>query len=84
MRRLTGEYGAKENLVPVNNSPGAWAEESYKLAVTEVYTFGPDSGSREKSIALSTRYKENAGRVAERRAVEAGLRIAAILNRELR
>ena len=84
VRRLTGEYGAKGSLVPVNHSPPAWAEESYKLAAAEVYTFGPDSGSREKSIVLSGRYKENARRVAERRAVEAGLRIASILNRDLR
>lgn len=83
-QKLVGEYKTKTILGPVDRSPARWAQESFDLARSDVYTFGTASGSREKSIALSAGYLENARRIARQRAVQAGLRIASILNLELR
>ena len=82
-RNLVSEYRAKGPSEPRNGSPAVWAEESYNLARSGVYTFGKASGSKAKSIVLSSRYKDKAKQVARRRAVEAGLRIASILNQKL-
>jgi len=82
-RNLVSEYRAKGLSVPGSDSPERWAEESFNLAKTEVYVFGLASGSKQKSIALSARYRDQAKLVARQRAVEAGLRIASILNQKL-
>jgi len=80
---LVGEYGAKGSLKPFNDTPAQWAEESFHF-VTDVYSFGRASGSKEKPVLLSSRYKSNARRIARGRAVEAGLRMASILNQKLK
>jgi hypothetical protein len=64
--------------------PKKWVEESFKLDQTVVYTFGPETGSREHPIALPNGYVENAASIAEQRIAAAGYRLAAVLNDLLR
>jgi len=82
-RNLAGEYRAKGSTRALNEAPASWADEGFQLVVKEVYSFGRSSGSKEKPIALSSRYRSRARRFARQQAAEAGLRIAAVLNREL-
>jgi len=81
---MVGEYGAKGSLKPFNGTPAQWAEESFHFVTNDVYSFGRASGSQEKPVLLSSIYKSNARRIARRRAVEAGLRMASILNQKLK
>lgn len=82
-RILQSEYEEKTGGPEVKAGPEGWAEEGLKLASSVVYSFGIGSGSRSKPIALSKGYRERAREAARRRAVDAGLRMAEILNREL-
>jgi hypothetical protein len=84
VRTLEGEGVTKETASDLMASPERWAREGFQLARSVVYGLGSGAGSQEKPINLSMAYRERAGEAARRRAVEAGLRIAAILNRELR
>jgi hypothetical protein len=64
--------------------PEKWIEEGYKLAVTEVYTFGNETGTREKPLPLPPGYEANASKVAQQRIAIAGYRLAAVLNEKLK
>jgi len=63
--------------------PKKWVEEGFDLAKREVYTFGPETGSREHPLPLPAGYEENARRVARVQLAKAGFRLAAALNAKL-
>jgi S1/P1 Nuclease len=68
----------------IAENPRKWIDESFKLDITAVYTFGPQAGSREHPITLPNGYVENATNIAEQRIAAAGYRLAAVLNDLLR
>jgi hypothetical protein len=68
----------------IEKNPKKWIEQGYQLSRTEVYTFGLETGSREKPISLPDSYVENAKRVAQAQIATAGYRLAAVLNDRLR
>jgi hypothetical protein len=65
-------------------NPKKWIEEGYRVAVTQVYTFGLETGSREHPIPLPESYVENAKRVARAQIAMSGYRLAAVLNDRLK
>jgi len=81
-------YAAKATAVyPARHragNPRQWVAESLRLDTTDVYTFGPEAGSREHPIPLPSGYVENTTRVSVRRIAAAGDRLAAVLNGLLR
>jgi S1/P1 Nuclease len=77
---VTAAYPAPRR---TEKNPKKWIDESYKIAVREVYTFGNQTGSREQPIRLSEAYVENSKRVAREQIAKAGYRLAAILNESL-
>lgn len=68
----------------LSKNPKKWIEEGFELAKSEVYTFGPETGSREHPIALPSTYESNARNVARVRLAVAGFRLAAALNRRFK
>jgi hypothetical protein len=60
--------------------PEVWIHEGFEIAKTDVYAFGPDTGSREAPIRLSAGYQESAKKIAQARIALAGYRLAAVLN----
>ena len=71
-----------ENPAPrrIEKNPKKWIEESARIAIAEVYTFGNESGSREHPIRLPQSYVENSRKIAKVRVATAGYRLAAVLN----
>lgn len=65
-------------------SPAKWIHEGYEVAVSDVYTFGLETGTREKPITLPPGYEANAAKVAQQRIAIAGYRLAAVLNEKLK
>jgi len=64
--------------------PEKWIEEGYKIAISDVYTFGLETGTREHPVTLPPGYEANAAEVAQRRIAMAGYRLAAVLNEKLK
>ena len=64
--------------------PERWIHEGFELAVTDVYTFGLETGTREHPITLPPGYEANAAKVAQQRIAIAGYRLAAVLNEKLK
>jgi hypothetical protein len=64
----------------VSRDPRRWVREGFDLARSEVYTFGPETGTRERPIVLMEEYVLNSKRVARIQLAVAGFRLAAILN----
>ena len=81
IKEFTAARGTKPKL---SKEPKAWIQEGYALARSQVYTFGNESGSREKPLALPAGYTENARRVARAQVAIAGIRMADLLNEKLR
>jgi len=71
---------------PVSSSlnPRVWLEESFKLAKSDVYTFGDENGTKEKPVKLPPGYGENAQKIARQRLILSGYRMGAVLNARLR
>jgi hypothetical protein len=65
-------------------NPKKWIAEGDRVAITQVYTFGLETGSRDHPIALPESYVENARRVAREQIAASGYRLAAVLNERLR
>jgi hypothetical protein len=65
---------------PTEINPQVWINEGFGTAMTNVYTFGLDTGSRAAPIRLSGRYQDNAKQIAQARIALAGYRLAAVLN----
>lgn len=68
----------------IEKNPKKWIEQGYQLSRAEVYTFGLESGSRERPIILPDSYVENAKKIAQAQIAIAGYRLAAVLNERLR
>jgi hypothetical protein len=64
--------------------PEKWIEEGFKIAVSEVYTFGLETGTRDHPITLPPGYEANAAKIAQQRIAIAGYRLAAVLNEKLK
>jgi hypothetical protein len=62
----------------------AWIQEGAKIAKTEVYTFGDETGSQEHPLELAESYVENSHQVARARVALAGYRLAIVLNQRLK
>ncbi len=60
-----------------------WLQESFSFIDKEVYTFGNDTGTKEKPLPLPDGYLANAKRIAVARVTQAGYRLAAVLNAQL-
>jgi hypothetical protein len=71
---------------PVSSTlnPKTWLDESFKLAKSDVYTFGPDNGTKEKPIMLPPGYAQNAQNVARQRLIKSGYLLGTALNLRLR
>lgn len=82
---ISAEYMAAFGPNPKTpKDPKKWVAEGFKLARSAVYTFGLGTGTEEMPLKLPAKYEENARRVARRQIVEAGLRMAAVLNDKFR
>jgi hypothetical protein len=64
--------------------PANWIHEGYELAVSDVYTFGLETGTHEHPITLPPGYEASAAKVAQQRIAIAGYRLAAVLNEKLK
>jgi hypothetical protein len=64
--------------------PAKWIHEGYEVAVSDVYTFGLETGTRDHPITLPPGYEANAAKVAQQRIAIAGYRLAAVLNEKLK
>ena len=64
--------------------PEKWIEEGYKLAISDVYTFGNETGTKDHPLPLPPGYEANAAKVAQQRIAIAGYRLAAVLNEKLK
>jgi hypothetical protein len=64
--------------------PERWIHEGFELAVTDVYTFGLETGTREHPLTLPPGYEANAAKIAQQRIAIAGYRLAAVLNEKLK
>jgi hypothetical protein len=80
-REITADYPADASL---SLDPVEWAAESFDLDKSAVYTFGLETGSKEKPLILPAWYEEKAKRIARQRVALAGYRLANALNKYLR
>jgi hypothetical protein len=81
---ITAEFVKGRGQPPrLSKDPKKWVDEGFELAKREVYTFGPETGSREHPLALPPAYEENARRIARIQIAKAGFRLAAALNAKL-
>ena len=65
-------------------NPKVWAEESVRLAKSDVYTFGDANGTKEHPVPLPAGYVENAQKVARQRLTRSGYILGSALNARLR
>ncbi len=79
-REITAEYPAGP---PPSLDPTHWAAESFELDKSAVYTFGLETGSKERPLILPPGYEERAKRIARQRVAMAGYRLDAVLSRYL-
>jgi len=63
--------------------PKNWVDEGFKLAQSEVYIFGNETGSRDHPIPLPEGYEAHARAIARVQLAKAGFRLAAVLNAKL-
>jgi hypothetical protein len=75
--KVTAEYPDRGRL---SLDPAAWINESFELVKSAVYTFGPDSGTKENPLTLPGEYDESAQKIAHQRIALAGYRLATVLN----
>jgi hypothetical protein len=68
----------------LKKKPEQWIDEGFKLAVSDVYTFGNETGTRDHPLPLPPGYEANAARIAQQRIAIAGYRLAAVLNEKLK
>jgi hypothetical protein len=81
---ITAEFVKARGQQPrLSKDPKKWVDEGFDLAKREVYTFGPETGSREHPLPLPPAYEENARRIARIQIAKAGFRLAAALNAKL-
>jgi hypothetical protein len=75
-REITAEFPA---VSPLSLDPVEWANESFELDKSAVYTFGLETGSKEHPLILPPRYEERAKNIARQRVALAGYRLAEVL-----
>ena len=81
---ITAEFVKANGQHPrLSRDPKRWVDEGFELAKREVYTFGPDTGTREHPLQLPAGYEAEALRVARIQLAKAGFRLAAALNAKL-
>jgi hypothetical protein len=68
----------------MEKKPEKWIAEGFRLAVSDVYTFGLETGTREHPLQMPDGYEARAAQVAQQRIAIAGYRLAAILNEKLK
>lgn len=68
----------------IEKKPEKWIQEGFRLAVSDVYTFGNETGSREHPLPLPPGYLDHAAQVAQGQIAKAGYRLAAVLNDRLK
>jgi S1/P1 Nuclease len=68
----------------LKKKPEQWIAEGFQLAVSDVYTFGLETGTRDHPLPLPPGYEANAARIAQQRIAMAGYRLAAVLNEKLK
>lgn len=68
----------------IGKKPEKWIHEGFELAVSDVYTFGLETGTREHPLPMPPGYEANAAKVAQQRIAIAGYRLAAVLNEKLK
>ncbi len=68
----------------IEKKPEKWIDEGFRLAVSDVYTFGNETGTRQKPLPLPAGYMEHAAKVAQGQIAMAGYRLAAVLNDKLK
>ncbi len=78
---VTAQHAAPHDL---DKNPQKWLEEGFRIARSDVYTFGLETGTSQNPIRLTETYQENAKRVAYARISLAGYRLAAVLNDRLK
>ncbi len=61
----------------LSKDPKRWVDEGFELAKRDVYTFGPETGSREHPIRLPAGYEAASRRIARIQLAKAGFRLAA-------
>jgi len=76
-REITADYPAGP---PPSLDPTHWAAESFELDKSAVYTFGLETGSKERPLVLPSAYEEKAKRIARERVALAGYRLARAFN----
>ena len=81
---LLGEYRSKHSGIVPDTHPETWIVEGFYNARTVAYSFGLENGSREKPVPLTTTYEEAAKLLSRERIAAAGLRLAALLNANLK
>jgi hypothetical protein len=81
---IAAEHPVQGDIRHQERNPKKWIEEGFKLAKSDVYTFGLGTGSREHPLQLPAAYLENAKRVARAQIALAGYRLAAVLNDRLK
>ena len=81
---ITAEFVKTNGRRPrLSKDPRKWVDEGLALDKAEVYTFGPETGSREHPLPLPAGYEDNARRIARIQLAKAGFRLATALNAQL-
>ena len=68
----------------IQKKPAKWIHEGFELAVSDVYTFGLETGARDHPLPMPPGYEAHAAQVAQQRIAIAGYRLAAVLNEKLK
>jgi hypothetical protein len=78
---ITAEFVERMGRRPrVSKDPRKWINDGRELAMREVYSFGPNTGTREHPVALTQDYQSKVRRIARFQLALAGFRLAAVLN----
>jgi hypothetical protein len=81
---ITAEFIQKHGEHPrLSRDPKKWIDEGFQLAQHDVYTFGPETGSREHPLPLPADYLAHASQVARSQLALAGFRLASVLNQKI-
>jgi hypothetical protein len=81
---ITAEFAGTNGRRPrLSKDPKKWVDEGFDLAKREVYSFGPETGSRENPLVLPITYEDRARQVARVQLAKAGFRLAEALNAKL-
>jgi hypothetical protein len=81
--RYAREITAENPQAAGSLDPKDWIAESFELDKSTVYTFGLETGTKERPLIMPPGYEEKAKSVARQRVALAGYRLAAVLNRLL-